>query len=109
MASNGAINLIVSKEAQAQIDTLLNDLDMIEDKIINISRTGIGKKAGFVDVKTQKELAKSLEVNKQLSDQLTASRRELLNVNKKLVGQANAESSAYDELNRSQRESLNYM
>jgi len=103
---NGAIDLIVSKEAQAQIDLLLKDLELIEDKIITISRTGIGKKAGFVDVKSQKELAKSLEENKRLSVELAASRKELIAANKKLTGTVKQEKSAYDQLNASQKTSL---
>jgi len=104
--AEGAINLIVSKEAQAQVDKLMSQLDAIESKIVTISNTGLGKKAGWVDVTSQEKLAKALKTNTELSAQLAKEQGNVLKLNKQLNNTINGEVSAYDLLQKSQRENL---
>ena len=101
-----AINLIVSKEAQEQINKLKADLSAIEAQILTISKQGLGKKLGFVDVSSQKELKVVLAENEKLTKQLDTANKQIVKSNEKINAVVNKEVSAYDALNKSQTEAL---
>lgn len=101
-----AINLIVTKEAQEQINALKADLKVIENQILTISKQGLGKKMGFVDVSSQKELKQVLKENANLTKQLEKANSTIVKTNEKIAAVVTKESNAYDELNKSQRETL---
>lgn len=70
MANNGAIDLVVTRNALEQIKKLDSDLAKVEKRLLSISKGAIGQKGGSSSVSSQKQLSAEMKKQSSLLTQL---------------------------------------